>query len=356
MTRSDLEERKEILRTAHDWRYRMSQPDTSQIERLKFENWLLSDPRHAELYDRAVTFYHAMGTLKEDALGKNVMRKAGLERWHDLRVTMVDLLQPKLVRYAAAGVAMASVALVSVMMFTTDQTAPVVETPALAELYETTIGDVQSYTLTDGTVMTLGAASRVELTYSDRHRTAMLSAGSAVFDVVPDPNKPFIVEAGELNARVLGTVFDVTRSGDTVRVSVAEGKVEVSHPFIFDNSQSSMMVRRELEAGQQIASREAKGLGAISAVRVETVGAWRDNTLYYQGARLSELVADANRYSPDRVVIEGDVEKISNYLVQGSFNSKDIEGMLSVLSEVYPVRIDRSEPGVISIRDLEKTD
>ena len=48
-----------------------------------------------------------------------------------------------------------------------------------------------------------------------------------MFEVVKDPARPFIVDAGGAIARAVGTRFGVDRREDRVRVTVAEGKVAV---------------------------------------------------------------------------------------------------------------------------------
>ena len=56
----------------------------------------------------------------------------------------------------------------------------------------------------------------------------VLEAGSATFAVAPRHHRPpFVVHAGAVDVRVVGTRFTVTRSGDSARVEVAEGAVEV---------------------------------------------------------------------------------------------------------------------------------
>ena len=350
MTLSDVEERKEILRAAHDWRYRMDQQDVLEAERSAFERWLLADPRHTELYDRAVTFYQAMGTLEGDELGDQVLRKTPFERWFLIKARAAELFQPQSFKVTAAMGAVTSVVLTAFIFLSVRSGSEHLGAQPVLARYETTIGETREVTLGDGTVVTLGAASAVETSFSDAKRTATLIAGSALFDVENDAKRPFTVQAGALNTRVLGTVFDVTRSADLVRVSVAEGNVEVSYPRLVNEELSSLRTHLEIAAGEQVAARESDGLGATRPINIAAVGAWREGKLYYNGSRLAELVADANRYSKTRVVIDGDVETVSNYLVQGSFNADDIDGMLSILSDIYPVEINRSEEGVIRIR------
>ena len=354
MTPVEKTEREDILRAAHDWRFRIEAPDATDADRAAFEAWRAADPRHGDLYDYAVTFYHALGTLDAGDLDDDVLRRTPLEYLTQLRYRLAGLFGQTQYRLAAAG---ATALIVAAVVVTTLGRDPgmIAKQPVLAR-YETAIGETEAVTLSDGTVITLGAASTVETAYSNAARQATLLSGAAFFDVAHQPGRPFSVEAGALEARVLGTVFDVSRSKDTVRVAVAEGEVEVSYPLLLNQKPTALRARRSLTQGQQIAASTNEGLEPVRAINVAAIGAWRDDKLFYDGARLAELVADANRYSDARVIIDGDDKTIANFRVRGSFNARDTDTMLSTLADVYPVEIDRSEAGVIRIRSRTETE
>ena len=59
------------------------------------------------------------------------------------------------------------------------------------------------------------------------HIESVLAAGAADFEVTKHPERDFVVVAGAVRVRVVGTHFRVERSGERTRVSVTEGKVEV---------------------------------------------------------------------------------------------------------------------------------
>lgn len=63
---------------------------------------------------------------------------------------------------------------------------------------------------------------------ADRGVMVLLERGRATFHVAPRGDRPpFMVQAGEVTVRVIGTRFTVSRSGDAARVDVIEGHVEV---------------------------------------------------------------------------------------------------------------------------------
>ncbi|MBX6333510.1 MAG: FecR domain-containing protein, partial [Gemmatimonadaceae bacterium] len=95
--------------------------------------------------------------------------------------------------------------------------------------YRTARGERVAVVLTDGTRITLGAASRLYAPERfGRTRTVFLE-GQAFFEVAHDTAHPFIVRAGDAAARAVGTAFAVRRYPDdsVVRVVVTEGRVQL---------------------------------------------------------------------------------------------------------------------------------
>ncbi len=84
----------------------------------------------------------------------------------------------------------------------------------------------------DGTraVPTSASADLVVASITDERVSMRLGAGSARFEVTPDRTREFEVVSGDVTVTVLGTVFDVSREGDEVRVDVTRGRVRVAGP------------------------------------------------------------------------------------------------------------------------------
>jgi transmembrane sensor len=71
-------------------------------------------------------------------------------------------------------------------------------------------GSKTNLLLPDGTTVWLNAGSSLtyDSLYGNKLREVTLS-GEAYFDVVKNPNKPFIIHTGKIYIKVLGTIFDV---------------------------------------------------------------------------------------------------------------------------------------------------
>ncbi|WEK33933.1 MAG: FecR family protein [Candidatus Pseudobacter hemicellulosilyticus] len=85
--------------------------------------------------------------------------------------------------------------------------------------------------LPDGSTVWLNAGSSIEYTgnLSGPLRELTL-VGEAFFDIVPQPNRPFIVHTGTIDIKVLGTAFNVKSYADdpTVETTLLRGMVQVS--------------------------------------------------------------------------------------------------------------------------------
>ena len=338
-----------IRETAHEWRTLMTGPHASDADRKRFEEWRAADPRHEEAYDRAITIYAALGTLNRDDYDADCFRPSLRERILTALSGSAAAFLNAPSRLAAGAVAVAALAVGAIVIphiidGYVEEAAPVVAQ------YSTGVRETRRIALGDGTVVTIGAGSELETSYTARARNVRLISGAALFDVVSDADRPFSVHAGRLTARAVGTAFDVRNSGGVYRVAVAEGRVRVSFPYQIDGRPTGLATRRDLAAGEQVAASAENGLALAKPIETSDVGAWRSNRLVYDGATIAELVADANRYDDRVVVIAEGSEDIASLTLTGAFSGDNIDRMLMTLADVHSVTVDASDPGAITLR------
>ena len=347
-----------ILREAHEWRLLLEDGQATEAERAAFEAWRDASPRHSDLYDYAVAFAHALGELQPRDIPEDLLEPSPMERvrvgFRGQFAAVAAGLGPARARFALASTA---ALLLAAVLWTSNQPAPPADVSApFSARYATAIGEVRAIALPDGSQLTLGAASAVAIDFSADQRSARLEAGEAFFHVESESSRVFIVRAGDLDATVVGTQFDVRLSNDTVRVAVAEGEVRVAYPQVLTSGVTDLKTERRLSASKQVLASTEEGLQPVEPANVSAIGAWRDDKLFYEGARLTELIEDANRYTDARVVIDGDRAAVAALRVRGSFNARDVDGILSALAEIYPLDVDRSTAGVVRISPRRSTD
>lgn len=214
--------------------------------------------------------------------------------------------------------------------------------PAPLEV-RTAIAETRVVPLEDGSRMTLGARSDAQVRFASTEREVVLESGQAFFEVAHDADRPFIVLAGNAEIRVTGTRFDVRRSGDNVQISVLEGRVEVRRRQV-DAPRPAGSPAVVLTAGERSSLEGGQTFTPEQRAPV-TPGEWRSGRLYYSEARVSDIVADVQRYS-DRPIRLASAE-VGAMRVTTSFRSDDIDQFIANLETALPIASRRAPDGAI---------
>ncbi|QEC51879.1 FecR family protein [Anseongella ginsenosidimutans] len=125
--------------------------------------------------------------------------------------------------------------------FSSGATSSRVEQLPLSGRYENKGDSVVQIRLPDQSLVSLSENSTIRYRYFEGKREVILS-GEAFFDVSREPARPFLVHAGEIVTRVLGTSFRVrAQPGEQLaEVSVKTGKVYVAKE---DDASTALILR-----------------------------------------------------------------------------------------------------------------
>lgn len=166
----------------------------------------------------------------------------------------------------------------------------------LAADYSTSTAEVRDIRLEDGSTVHLGAGSAIEIAFGPSTRRVRLLSGEAYFEVEPDADRPFQVEAGNVESTVLGTAFDVQMMTDGVAVAVNHGRVGVDAPQARDGLEAP------LEAGDWVridwGGQVERGNDAP-----ELVGGWRTGMLVVKDRPIAEVVDQIRRHYSGTIVL-----------------------------------------------------
>lgn len=176
----------------------------------------------------------------------------------------------------------------------------------------TAIGERKELPLSDGSRITLNTGSALNYEVTEHARSVELLEGEAYFAIAPDADRAFVLRAGDITIRVVGTQFNVSKVGDITKVSVDRGTVEI-------DAGKTAPIR--LEAGQELSI----AMGVKSEPRAfdtATTTAWRSGRLSFAGAQLNEVVADLNRYRSGFILLSGGVQQLP---VNAVFDNDDID-------------------------------
>lgn len=191
--------------------------------------------------------------------------------------------------------------------------------------------------LVDGSRIELGAGSRVTHRFEPDLREVEVVRGEAYFDVAKDPERPFVVKAGKLRARAVGTAFNVRTGPSRTVVTVTDGLVEVTTERWFGIAQDN---RRALAGpGEQVAYDDVLNALVLHQVDPEVVTAWRDGNLTFKFVNepLADVVEYLNRYSTRRVEISD--RTLGRRTFTGTVHHDRGNDWLLALEQAYPLRV-----------------
>lgn len=214
----------------------------------------------------------------------------------------------------------------------------------------TKTGSKTSVVLPDGTSVILNACSRLQYDatrFLNGEREVNLT-GEAYFDVKHDPAHPFIIQSGNINIRVLGTVFNVKAYTEdaTVETTLLSGKVEVNFP---DNDHSGTRKTVQLQPEQKliIGIKENKQIPVnrktnFSITPVKTIAvagapttaekpatAWVNDRFDFDNVTFEQLSHDLERWF--NVTLRFKNDKYKHEVFTGAFRKQSIEDVLQAL-------------------------
>jgi len=221
--------------------------------------------------------------------------------------------------------------------------------------YATSIGQIVTVPLSDGSRLTLNTASTVRVTMRARERRIRLIEGEAFFEVAKDPRRPFVVEIGDERVIAVGTQFSVRRTGDDIRVVVAEGTVRIASAGMDRSGVSLTPTQSSQDVGSSdvllpagsIASAGDSGIVVKkeSSQQVQESLTWRKGYLSFHQTTLAEAVAEFNRYNARLIRI--DDPALRAIRINGVFRASNYEAFVRILDEGFHIRATNTDDAII---------
>lgn len=317
----------------------------SAAETAEFVRWLQQDPQHA-------TVFAELDLVWKDFDRLVAVPAAGVAATPpdpDLMAPRTRARRHRALAWTALGAAAAAV-----IVFL----AGVLALREPRHFAETAVGAFQKLELPDGSTVQLNTDSAIDTFFTVSERRVRVVRGEVFFNVSKDPARPFIVAAGPVAVRAVGTAFNVRQHAAAVEILVTEGRVRVDHQ---DNGRSLLTPAATateppvLTAGER-ATVEVTGstrLPHASVATVETVSApavqralaWQERRLEFDAVPLSDVAREFNRYNHRRLVIADDA--LATRRFSGTFRADGYESLVRLLEADFGVRVTRSDREIV---------
>jgi len=358
----------EVLTEASSWFIDFNEGDVDAAARTRFTQWLRKSPEHVSAYIQIAAAWEDAPLLQQEP-------RFDREALYALAAAEGSVTPLRAALPAAQATASPAP---TARRFTAPRWQAIAACLVLAcgigvwfqwqrpPVYQTHIGEQRSIVLKDGSTLSLNARSRVRVAFSRGERRIDLLEGQALFDVAKDPSRPFLVHSGTTVIRAVGTQFDVNRTHGGTVVTVLEGRIAVSNALAptgaggvlqpGDKTVVPPMVRL-IGAGERITvARSRASVQKLADPSVAT--AWTQRKLIFDGAPLSEVVEEFNRYNQQQIVLTSD--ELARVRISASFSSVDSRRLVQFLQERFDASVDASatdlriSAAAASVRDPSK--
>lgn len=181
--------------------------------------------------------------------------------------------------------------------------------------------------LPDGSQVWLNAES--EISFPEQFeigKREVTLEGEAFFDVVKNPDQPFIVHAGNVSTTVLGTSFSIKAFPEESMAYVAlnTGKVKVN----IDNGKDGEALY--LNPGEAIRYDKKHQKSMKEAIDRDTFFSWKDGVIVFEDAHMEEVIGTLCRWYGVQFQIENTAKEDWSYT--GSFDNEALENVLRSMS------------------------
>lgn len=352
MTRSNENISDELLIEASKWIARERADDMTSLEMVELDNLLANDIDFQLAY---------LEISKSDNLLEALSTQGGKDELAAMAPELLNLIKEyegsivtgheepyrfaRLYGWVATLAASILILTISTVLF--------FQHGSTATLYETKIGDNETIMLKDGSIITLNTDTRISVALSDSERRIFLEHGEAYFDVAKDKTRPFTVLVGNDIVRAVGTAFNIKHRAEVTNVTVTEGIVEVK------NNPDTPTSKHSLDGTGPISLNVGKSLTidqagtrtniTLAPINLENKTSWRKGMLHFKSERLGIIVREIQYYAHKEIILASD--QVSDIIVGGSFNTKNVTSFLKGLERTFPIQvIERDSVIIISYK------
>lgn len=301
-----------------------------------WQQWISENPDKVPILKEIKAMINAIGlreTFKLDPTEKEEMLEQVLEYGKNKKVRELQFRHEPTTKKSRSGWYFAAaccflLAILTANYFNVFQ--PVANVPEIIQGHKvvksTPKGYKSSFYLPDGSFVKLNSSSSVEFpsSFPDSIRVVRL-VGQAFFEVVRNESAPFIVQADNVNVRVLGTSFDVQSYPEAhkLEVAVSEGIVAVdTESGLSETLSQSEMVSLNRETGKMKTSTFSP---------IYQLG-WKDGILAFNDRPLEEVFEELEKWYGVELKTGSKINL--NKRFTGIYENQSLENVLTGMSKI----------------------
>ena len=305
-------------------------------EATELEKWKLISRKNLLEYNEFVSLWAQSGSMKTPYVIDKLKAKNLISHKLSIRITT-----KRWINWAVQAAAILVLSLLfsgiysylnkgnNNFIFTNNSTQPVFQEIRAA------YGTQAKIELADGTTVFLNSGSKLRFpqTFNNMEQRKVILDGEGYFEVAKNKELPFIVQANQLNIKVLGTKFNVDAYSDnpSVIIALSEGSV-----MLQDNSGNQNKELMNL-VPNQVATliKSDRTLSKMDDMDLYKYTAWVNGRIVFFGDPIQTVVKKLEKWYNVEIVISD--ERLEDYTFTGTFIDESLEQILNILSLTSPM-------------------
>ena len=317
------------------WLVRLDNGSLSRQAKKDFKAWLAVDKRHLVALKAMADVWNDMDEVL------SMITDEGSSENISLWPILTPVFKPLMLA--------ASVSFLAVLLWLT------VPEGVQKNSYATVIGQQLDTTFADGSIIHLNTNTVIETEFSKDKRIIKLIQGEALFDVAHDPNRPFIVYAGDRLVQAIGTKFVVHIKSENIQVTVTDGKVKMSKvatdtPLSDIKELNNTIAQADdvfIVKGEKVIANNNQTpiLTHIKTENLQRELSWLDGKLIFDNETLFDVIEEINRYLDITIVLKD--PSLHALRMSGRFDLGDSEALIEAIELSFNIESQRIDSNKI---------
>lgn len=255
-----------------------------EAEKSEFYTSLENNPEKQAEFQHYKNLY-VLGSLNPEKY-RPQQNKSFNQFWARVQAQKPQRLINQWMRYAAIF------AIASVMGFTVNFMLNQKAAPKYSQHieYSSRIGSVSTIQMEDGSLIWLSSGTKLVIDKNPEGETVAQLNGEAYFELIPDPDRKFIVDLGPFKVRDIGTTFNIRAypSEHSISTTLVEGQIEL----LKESEKAFLTVNRGEFVKYDKSTREI----TVSQQDPGIATAWKDGKFVFMDQTLSEICRELENW------------------------------------------------------------
>jgi transmembrane sensor len=314
-------------------------------ENLNWENWLNKNPEKQTLIDEAKSLVIA-SQIEEIEMPTNKIQQSIDEILNHIETPTIPFYQQNWFRAAAVVLLLFTVGLVL------EKTSIVSFLNAEKIRTETENNGIEplNLTLSDGSKVSLKKGSKLEVStdFGEQTRTVFLT-GEAFFEVQKDPQHPFLVYAGGVVTKVLGTSFNIRayKGEANTKVAVRTGHVTVYQEEKVGVKNNTHPEQILLTPNQQVVfeKKEEKLVKMLVEKPIIIVPSIEKKSFEYDETPITKVLTQLENAYGVKIIFDADL--LANCNLTASFSNEPLFDKMDIICETIHARYEIADGQIV---------